>query len=73
MWILEFIESGLRTRKILCIYLQLDIFNALSNSNNKTPNNRRKITERKKVLHNVTLYYWKFSKNFKGNFYSLVN
>lgn len=56
MWILEFIESGLRTHKILCIYLQLDIFNALSNSNNKSPYNRRKITERKKLLYNVTLY-----------------
>lgn len=43
MWILEFIESGLRTYKILCIYLQLDIFNALSNSNNKT----HKLTEEK--------------------------
>lgn len=64
MWILEFIESGLRTHKILCIYLQLDSFNALSNSSNKTQNNRRKITERKKLLYNVTLYDWKFSKYF---------
>ena len=63
MWILEFIESGLWTHKILCIYLQLDIFSALSNSSNKTPNNVRKIPERK-VLYNVTLYDWKFSKYF---------